>query len=327
MVDMKMQVCAVTVAYNKPEQLARLLSSLRGQDHSLSGLVIVDNSDDCYFAENSKVFKVYSKKYALARYHKTNKNVGSAGGFRRGMQIAHENGFDWIWLLDQDGAVSPSCLTELLKHCEDGDILCPNIVDICLPNVSKPKVYAKNYLGGVYVPTRAVNSQVDAFGTHAVLISKKTLDTIGYYDDSLFFVGYEDSDYGCRAVLAGLVIFFVAGAKALHPSKLSTKKTHKIGPAYMDYITDLPTDELPCSKTRRIAPFSKAYLESKYLQPWQFGIALAYSECDALYRKVAGEKGIALTMTLRLFLKCFAYCLKKDWPYNAIEQLCREVLK
>ena len=166
------------------------------------------------------------------------------------------------------------------------------------------------------------------------MISKKALDTVGYYDDCLFFVGYEDADYGYRAVQAGLVIFFVAGAEALHPRKLSTKKKLKILPAHLkilpphlDYITDLHTDELPCSKTRPIAPFSKAYLESKYLTPWQFGIALAYSECYALCRKVAGERGIALTMTLRLYLKCFAHCLKKDWPYDAIEQLCREVLK
>jgi rhamnopyranosyl-N-acetylglucosaminyl-diphospho-decaprenol beta-1,3/1,4-galactofuranosyltransferase len=329
-------VCAVTVAYNNPEELTRLLESLTIQGSSLKGLIIIDNSDQIYAAENEHVFRVHSRQYEFAYYHKTDKNVGSAGGFRRGMMVAHENGFDWVWLLDQDGAVSPSCLAELLRHYDDGDLLCPNIVDICLHNISKPKVFAKNFLGGLYVANRAVNCHVDAFGTHAVLISKKTLDTIGYYDDSLFFVGYEDADYGYRAVQAGLVIFFVAGAEALHLIKFSTKKklkilpaqlNLKILPAHMGYLTDLHTDELRCSKTRSMWPFSKAYLESKYLKPWQFGIALAYSECYALYRKVAGERGIALTMTLRLYLKCFADCLKKDWPYDAIEQLCREVLK
>lgn len=334
---MKKRVCAVTVAYNNPDELARLLSSLENQDSSVSGLIIIDNSDDSHSAENQKLFDLYSKKHALACYHKTETNVGSAGGFRRGMKVAHENGFDWVWLLDQDGAVSPDCLNELLKHYEDGDILCPNIVDIGQPDASEPMVYTQNFLGGLYLATRrASNRQIHAFGTHAVLISKKALDTIGYYDNAYFFVGHEDTDYGYRAVQAGLAIFFVEGAQALHPAptdkKLKTLLAQlniTILPALMDYLADLHLEESPCLKTqsRSIAPFSKAYLESKNLRSWQFAVALGFSECYALYCRVAGEKGIALTRTLRMYVKCLSCSVKKDWPYEAIEQLCREVLK
>jgi GT2 family glycosyltransferase len=331
-------VCAATAAYNNPHELTRLLSSLENQNDSLNGLVVIDNSDDRYSLANQRIFNFYAKKYALARYYRTEKNIGSAGGFRRGMKIAHENDFDWVWLLDQDGAVSPTCLTELLKHTAKGDLLCPNIVGIPPRRISEPFVYVNNFLGGRCQASRcAPNCQIDTFGTHGVLISKKAIDTIGYYDDSLFFVGYEDFDYGYRAVQEGLVIFFAAGAEALHPSSLPTGKKlnilseqlkRKIRPARIDYISYHP-DEKPCSRTetKSILPFSQAYMESKYLSPWQFGIAIAYSGCNAVYHKILGEKKVCLKLTLRMYVKCLVQCQKKDWPYNHIEQLCREVLK
>ncbi len=220
-------VCAVTIAYNSPEELKRLMASLTDQDDSLSGLVIIDNSDDAYLAANGKIFESYSNRFALSRYLKSERNVGSAGGFRRGMQIAHENDFDWVWLLDQDGTVSRSCLTELLKCSEEGDILSPKTLDIERPNLTLPTVYAENFLGGSYpVIWPSTNCQINSFATHATVISKRALDTIGYYDDAFFFVGYEDGDYGLRAVESGLVIFFVELAEAQHPD-LILKKTQR----------------------------------------------------------------------------------------------------
>jgi len=214
------QVCAVMVAYNNPEELTRLLLSLNDQNDALYGLIIIDNSDERYSEENRKAFNANASQYVFSRYHKTKNNIGSAGGFRRGMKIAHENGFSWVWLLDQDGAVSSGCLTELLRYSREGDILCPNTVDIAQPTYSTQKVYAENIFGARYPASWCSGScQIHTFATHAVLVSKRALDTIGYYDDSFFFVGWEDTDYGYRAVQAGLVIFFVASAEASHPIK------------------------------------------------------------------------------------------------------------
>jgi GT2 family glycosyltransferase len=331
---MNARVCAVAVAYNNPGELARLLSSLNGQNALLNGLVIVDNSEDHCLVENKKVFDVYSKTYALARYHKSDGNVGSAGGFRRGMQIAHANGFGWVWLLDQDGAAFPGCLTELLAHCAEGDILCPTIVDIDRPGCRIPKAYLSNFFGELYPATSCSDAcRVRNFGTHAALISREALDAIGYYDDSFFFVGFEDLDYGHRAVQAGLIILLVPTAEASHPIKCpnkSLKWASKIGnsvPRRLNYVTDLDLKQPPCSRTRSISAFSQAYLESKRLESWQFGMALAYSMCRAAYSKIKGKSGICLTITLRTYLKCFALSLRRDWPYNSIEQLCREILQ
>lgn len=333
-----MQVYAVTVAYNSPRELRRLLLSLKEQKYPLTGLIVIDNSDELHSIGNKRLFELFCDADVSTYYLKTDTNVGSAGGFRLGMKIAHDKGCDWAWLLDQDGAVSPACLSELLRHHDTGDLLCPNIVDVYQHDRSEPFVYAKNFLGGQYIaPRRSEGCRIDTIGTHAVLVSKKTLDAIGYYDDSLFFVGYEDTDYGYRAVKAGLVISFVASATALHPFRLPQGKKFKIFPAQlnltilpadMGYAITLPPGERPCSKssTRSIAIFSKAYLESKYLKSWQFAAALIFSEGLALYRKVRGNQRISLTLTLRIFLRCLSFRLRNEWPYDNIEALCRAII-
>jgi rhamnopyranosyl-N-acetylglucosaminyl-diphospho-decaprenol beta-1,3/1,4-galactofuranosyltransferase len=324
---MKVQVCAVTVAYNNPEELTRLLSSLNNQHDALCGLVIIDNSDERYSGENKKVFNINAPQYVFSRYSKKN-NIGSAGGFRSGMEIAHENGFHWVWLLDQDGVVSSGCLTELLRHAEDGDILCPNILDIERPHYSLPKAYAINFLGGFYPAIWCLTRcQIRLFGTHGALISKKSLDTIGYYDDSLFFVGAEDFDYGYRATEAGLVIVLVLGANAQHRVQhMPSTKLMKLLPRNLIGITNTKK-RVPCKKTRSSEAFSHAYFESKRLKSWQFGITIIYSLCLVLYIKITSRSLISLKKTLRLWLKCLACSLKKEWPYSSIDELCRSILR
>lgn len=326
---MSVQVCVVTIAYNNPEDLKKLLSSLRNQNDALNGLIIIDNSNDSFSEENKKIFNANAPQYHFARYHKTENNIGSAGGFRIGMRLAHESGFDWVWLLDQDGMPSPGCLPEMLKHAGESDIICPNIQSLDEPRVSIPKVYANNIFGAWYPASWCLPTcKIHAFGTHAALISKKALDTIGYYDDSFFFVGWEDYDYGYRATKAGLSIVFVRRAEAFHPGSRSrdTPKHLNLFPAHLDCIRD-PAGKILCKRSRFLSPFSQAYLESTHLKPWQLAIALVYSSYLALYHRIVSERDIALMMTLRLYVKCLHNSIKKDWPYSSVEELCSDILR
>jgi GT2 family glycosyltransferase len=324
---MRVQVCAVTVAYNNPEELTRLLSSLNNQDDALCGLVIIDNSDERYSGENKNAFNINASQYVFSRYLKTKNNIGSAGGFRSGMEIAHGNGFHWVWLLDQDGTVSSGCLTELLRHAEEGAILCPNIFDIEQPHLSVPKAYAVNFLGGLYPAIWCLTRcQIRTFGTHGALISKKSLDITGYYDDSLFFVGAEDWDYGYRATEAGLVIVLVLRAKAQHRVPMLLTKLAKRLPQDLPRVTNTHIG-MPCMNTKSAGAFSQAYFDSKRLKFWQFGMALVYSLLWALHEKITAESGVSLKKTLRLWLRCLACSLKKQWPYSSINELCRSILR
>jgi|BarGraNGADG00312_1021997.scaffolds.fasta_scaffold10238_4 rhamnopyranosyl-N-acetylglucosaminyl-diphospho-decaprenol beta-1,3/1,4-galactofuranosyltransferase len=234
-----MQVCAVTVAFDNPNELAQLLCSLQTQE-GLNGLIVVDNSRDVCVNENEAIFSTHSGSYPLARYVCATENTGSAAGFSRGMRIAHEEGFDWVWLLDQDGTVENGCLGSLLKNAERADILCPKIVYIGRPSVVAPQSGAVQNIWGRMVWNGFTESRdLSFFATHGALISKKVLDRIGYYDAHHYFVGSEDSDYAFRATSAGMVIRLIVEAEARHPDifgRSVEKKTGMIDKGMIDTV-------------------------------------------------------------------------------------------
>ena len=212
-----MQVCAITVAYNNPEELARLLRSLQTQP-SLNGLIVLDNSREEYLKENEALFRKHADRYQFAHFVHQRENIGSAGAFCQGMKIAHEQGFDWIWLLDQDGTVKDDCLASLLRNAGQADILCPQIVDIDNPASVLPQSGAVQNFWGRMVWIAATESRnISFFATHGALISKLVLDRIGYYDSRNFFVGSEDSDYAFRTTAEHFMILLVTDATAPHP--------------------------------------------------------------------------------------------------------------
>jgi len=342
---MTVQVCAATVAYNDPKELARLLSSLTNQGPSLSGLIVIDNSDHTYSAENKKVFDTHSRQYPFSYYHRTKSNVGSAGGFHHGMKVAHENGFDWLWPVDQDGVASDLCLTELLKRANDGDILCPKKVDIDRPWVVFTHERLKKNFFGHLRPVRlsADMCQIDAFGTHGVLISKKVMDLIGYYDACHFFVGFEDYDYARRALPAKIAIIAVDAAEVRHPdlrrktalqeSPLRPRDESKLGaainkirPEHLGYVIPPSRGKHCCSKNRYLLTFSWLYFVTESLSRWQFAIAFLYSLC-VLFIKSATENEICVKKTLDAYVKCLASNLRKEWPYGCVEEFCRRILQ
>jgi hypothetical protein len=212
-----MQICAVTVAYNNPKELARLLRSLQTHQ-SLNGLIVLDNSREEYFKENEAIFRMYADRYQFTHLAHPKKNIGSAGAFCQGMKIAHEKEFDWVWLLDQDGTAEKGCLASLLRNAGQADILCPQIVNIDNPEMVLPQSGAvQNFWGRMVWIAFTESRNISFFATHGVLISKSVLDRIGYYDPHNFFVGSEDSDYAFRSTAEHMVIRLVVEAKACHP--------------------------------------------------------------------------------------------------------------
>lgn len=212
-----MQICAVTVAYNNPKELARLLRSL--QIHpNLNGLIVLDNSREEYLKENEAIFRMYADRYQFTHLAHPKKNIGSAGAFCQGMKIAHEKEFDWVWLLDQDGTAEKGCLASLLRNAGQADILCPQIVNIDNPEMVLPQSGAvQNFWGRMVWIAFTESRNISFFATHGALISKSVLDRIGYYDPHHFFVGSEDSDYAFRSTAEHMVIRLVVEAKAGHP--------------------------------------------------------------------------------------------------------------
>ena len=86
-----------------------MLDGLAGQTHEPDAVIVVDNASEDHTRE---VLEAH-RGCRLQRIH-LDTNTGGAGGFRAGCEAAYEQGFDRIWLMDDDVVPAPDCLAVLM---------------------------------------------------------------------------------------------------------------------------------------------------------------------------------------------------------------------
>jgi GT2 family glycosyltransferase len=91
---------AVVVTFNRKKLLCECLDALLGQSRQLDAIFIVDNASSDgtrTFLQERGYFDIPSIRY-LSLTH----NIGGAGGFHAGMATVQKNGYDWVWVMDDD---------------------------------------------------------------------------------------------------------------------------------------------------------------------------------------------------------------------------------
>ena len=103
-------VCAVVVTYNRASLLAECLDRLEAQTRPVDHVLVVDNAstDETADVLDGRPVEVLAM----------DENLGGAGGFARGVDHAHAQGHDWLWLLDDDTMAEPGSLAALLEGGE-----------------------------------------------------------------------------------------------------------------------------------------------------------------------------------------------------------------
>jgi len=133
-------------------------------------------------------------------------NVGVAAGFNAGMRAAMADGFDYVWIFDQDSTVADGMLPALLRAHERSDVR----VGIVGPALRAAET------GNVYDADRGQGSApIDALISSGALFSRELIQTIGYHDEALF-IDYVDHDISLRASRAGYTNLKVFGTLLDH---------------------------------------------------------------------------------------------------------------
>ncbi|MFD2161832.1 glycosyltransferase [Paradesertivirga mongoliensis] len=103
------KVCVVTVTYgDRWKFLSQVLSQVQDLSH-VTSVVIVNNASD--YDVGNCISKISNEKYTLLNQET---NLGSAGGYKKGIEYASRLDVDFIWLLDDDNLPAENCLEELL---------------------------------------------------------------------------------------------------------------------------------------------------------------------------------------------------------------------
>ena len=93
-------VAAVVVTYNRLNELKKNLDMLQQQTRIPDAIYVIDNAST---DDTSGFLKELSKNNTIFHHCLLEKNIGGAGGFSYGLERACKDGYDWVWLMDDDG--------------------------------------------------------------------------------------------------------------------------------------------------------------------------------------------------------------------------------
>ena len=102
------KVIAVVVTYNRQELLPECIAALKKQTRPVDKILVINNGSNDNtenWLQNQEGIEYFSQP-----------NLGSGGGFNTGIKLGYEQGFSWIWLMDDDGYPKENALEKLLEH-------------------------------------------------------------------------------------------------------------------------------------------------------------------------------------------------------------------
>lgn len=213
---MTASVAAVVVTYNRFALLTQCLDALLTQSRPLNKIFVVDNASSDGTPNILKTRGYLDK--AVIRYIRMPENTGGAGGFYSGTKEAYESGYDWIWLMDDDGLPHRDCLRELLDDSKNqAQFRSPLVI-----NIEDPKrlsfgytVAGKRYdsVGDLICASDGtiINGAQPFNGT---LIANSLVKVVGYPKKEMFIWGDEveylkrAEQYGTRPTVNLNALFY-----------------------------------------------------------------------------------------------------------------------
>lgn len=235
---MKETVASIVVTFNRPKQLIEGIEGILSQSRMPERLYIIDNHSSpetfevlyekgwlkekpVVDAQENQLIKTpltianQSNPEFAIYYIRMAKNEGGAGGFYTGMKAAFEDGFHWLWMMDDDGVPAQEQLSELLHHSIKSNLLFSNAL---VTSISDDRFLAFDL--NEFQKTDEVTVQpilkgiVAAF--NGTLISRKVVEKIGFIKREMFIWG-DETEYMNRVRKNNFEIGTITSAIHKHP--------------------------------------------------------------------------------------------------------------
>ena len=107
-----MKVLVIIVSYNFERWIDRCLGSLQQSEHPVD-IVIIDNASQDHTVQRIK------EDYPFIRLIESKSNLGFGKANNIGMQIALEEGYDAVFLMNQDAWIAKDAIGILAKLCQE----------------------------------------------------------------------------------------------------------------------------------------------------------------------------------------------------------------
>jgi len=190
--------CAVVVTYNRRPLLEECVQALLDQTSPVGEIIVVDN------ASTDGTADLVRERFPQVRLEALPDNLGGAGGFHHGLALAHELGYEWLWLMDDDTIATPTALEALLDglrrapqrpamlasqvHWTDGTLHPMNLPH---PRWRSPGELVRAAEHGLVL----IRSNTFV----SLLVARETVDRCGL-PQAAYFIWGEDTEYSTRAL-------------------------------------------------------------------------------------------------------------------------------
>ncbi|WP_128547766.1 glycosyltransferase family 2 protein [Larkinella soli] len=204
-------VAAVVVTYNRLELLKVCIEALHRQTRLPEAILVVNNGS------TDGTEQWLERQSGLLVFHQT--NSGGAGGFHRGMIEACKRGYDWVWVMDDDGFPHPQSLAKLMAFPRMGPCILNSLV-VAKENPTR-LAFSLRFNDHLITTLEEIEGLNAVFGSinpfNGTLIAREVFGKIGYPLKEMFIWG-DETEFCLRALHNGFPLITVTDSLFSHPS-------------------------------------------------------------------------------------------------------------
>lgn len=208
------KVIAVVVTYNRQKLLSECITALRNQTRHIDKILVINNGS----TDNTENW--LTKQSDIKFFNQ--KNIGSGGGFNTGIKLAYEMGYDWIWLMDDDGFPKNDALEKLLEDNVDEKLCLRNCAVINKEDRNSFVWKTGHYAGLNEVKEQIIHNFAHPF--NGTLLHKAIIKKVGLPKKELFIWG-DETEYYHRIITKHKIPFYTkANSIHYHPASAYSYK-------------------------------------------------------------------------------------------------------
>lgn len=218
------RILTIVVTFNAMKWIDRCLGSLMSS-HTPTEVMVVDNDSQDGTVEHVR------GHFPTVMVVESKENLGFGAANNIGLRYAVENGYEYVYLLNQDAWVFPDtfgCLIDAMESDSRYGILSPVQMTASLRSEDR-QFRAKCMSAGKVYEDGKIYEVSFVMAAHW-MISSKCLMTVGGFSPAFPHYG-EDDNYIHRARYHGFKVGFLMGARAVHdredrpsPKEVSMKR-------------------------------------------------------------------------------------------------------
>lgn len=207
---MTTQVAVTVVTYNRLNLLKECLQALRRQTTKADIIIVNNGSTDGtkeYLDAQADVKAIHQE------------NLGGAGGFYAGTKYAYDNGYEWIWMMDDDGLPADNQLEELLKAADKHQKKVLNALVVSKTDPTRLAFGSQAKLADLDLTADITDKMYCPF--NETFIHRSVMDKVGFIKKEMFIWG-DEQEYRQRMMKAGYTPYTVNKAIHYHPKEKGT---------------------------------------------------------------------------------------------------------